>query len=457
MQREKENVVLVSIVASAGLAIAKGIVGVLTGSLAILSEAGNSLIDLGSTVMTYVAVRMSGKPADEEHHYGHDKIESVSALAQTAFLVLLSGTVGWHAVARLLSHDTHDVIANRWAFGVIIASIIIDFYRSRALRRIARKTSSAALEADALNFSSDMWSSCAVLVGLGGVWLGYWWADSAAALIVAVMVSFAAFRLGKRTIDTLTDRAPAGATRTITGIAQKVPGVVAVEQVRARAVGDKTFIDITVAVNRILPLDRVAEIKLAVEAALENEMPGVDAIVTTTPVAIDDETIVDRIMVIARNRALAVHHVTVHTLRDKLAVALDLEVDGRLSLAEAHDIADGLEAAIAGELGDNVEVETHIEPLQPGDLSGREALPERIVVVEAALRELAAADKALRNIHDVRVRETDDGEIVNFHCHVDPDMTVLDVHDKVDALERALKRHSSLIKRVIGHAEPMRT
>jgi len=455
MQREKENVVLVSIAASAGLAIAKGIVGVLTGSLAILSEAGNSLIDLGSTVMTYLAVRMSGKPADEEHHYGHDKIESVSALAQTAFLVLLSGTVSWHAVSRLLSDDAHDVIANRWAFGVIIASIIIDFYRSRALKRIAKKTSSAALEADALNFSSDMWSSCAVLVGLGGIWLGFWWADAAAALIVAVMVSYAAFRLGKRTIDTLTDRAPAGATMTITSVAQKVSGVVAVEQVRARAVGDKTFVDITVAVNRALPLDRVAEIKLAVEAALENEFPGVDAIVTTDPVAISDETIVDRVMVIARNRALAVHHVTVYSLQDKIAISLDLEVNGKLTLAKAHDIADGLEEAIAGEIGDKVEVETHIEPLQPGDASGREALPERIVAVEATLKELAAADKALRNVHDVRVRETDEGEIVNFHCHVDPDMTVQAVHEKVDALERALKVHSSLIKRVIGHAEPI--
>lgn len=455
MQREKENVVLISIAASAGLAIAKGIVGFLTGSLAIMSEAGNSLIDLGSTVLTYISVRMSGKPADEEHHYGHDKIESVSALAQTAFLILLSGTVSWHAVSRLLSHDEHHVDANIWAFGVIITSIVIDFYRSRALSRIAKRTSSAALEADALNFRSDMWSSCAVLVGLGGIWLGFWWADAAVALVVAGMVSFAAFRLGKRTIDTLTDTAPKGAAARITTIALKVPGVVAVEQVRARAVGDKTFIDITVAVNRALPLERVANIKGAVEAALENDIPGADAIVTTDPIAIDDETVVDRIMVIARNRALAVHHVTVHTIGDKLAVALDLEVDGNLSLKEAHDIADALEDTIAGELGADVEVETHIEPLQPEFARGREAPPERVTAVETTLRELAAQDKAVRNIHDVRVRETDGGEIVNFHCHVHPDMTVDQVHGKVDALERALKENSSMIKRVIGHAEPI--
>lgn len=455
MQREKEYVALTSIVASAGLTIAKGIVGFSTGSLAILSEAGHSLIDCGAAIMTYVAVRVSGKPADEEHHYGHGKVESVSALGETALLFLLSGIVIWEGVMRLVNREPHDVVANYWAFGVIIASIVIDYYRARALTRTAKATQSQALEADALHFSSDMWSSGAVLIGLVGVWFGFGWADSAAALVVAVLVCVAGWRLGHRTVLTLLDTAPKGAAETITHIVSTVPGVVAVEQVRARDAGDRTFVDVTVAVNRALPLERVAEIKAAVMTAVAANMPRTETSVTTDPVAIDDETIVDRIMVIARNRALAVHHVMVHSLRDKTAISLDLEVDGKLTLAEAHDIADALEAAIAGELGDKVEVETHIEPLQPGDLSGREAPAERLIAVETALKELAAADKALRNIHDVRVRETDDGEIVNFHCHVDPGMTVQMVHEKVDALERALKEHSSLIKRVIGHAEPI--
>lgn len=456
MQREKEYVALTSIAASAGLTIAKAIVGFSTGSLAILSEAGHSLIDCGAAIMTYAAVRVSGKPADEEHHYGHGKVESVSALGETALLFLLSGIVIWEAVMRLIDREPHGVVATYWAFGVIIASIVIDYFRARALTRTAKATHSQALEADALHFSSDMWSSGAVLFGLVGVWFGFGWADSAAALAVAILVCVAGWRLGRRTIETLTDTAPKGAAETITRIAGNVPGVVAVEQVRARDAGDRTFVDVTVAVNRALPLERVADIKSAVAAALTTSMPRTEANVTTDPIAIDDETIIDRIMVIARNRALAVHHVTVHSLQDKLAIALDLEVDGKLTLAEAHDIADGLEAAIAGELSDNVEVETHIEPLQPGDASGREALPERVLAVETALKELAANDKALRNIHDVRVRETDAGEIVNFHCHVDPDMTVQAVHEKVDALERALKEHSSLIKRAIGHAEPIR-
>jgi cation diffusion facilitator family transporter len=456
MQSEKEQVALSSIAASAGLTIAKALVGLATGSLAILSEAGHSLIDLGATVMTYIAVRISGKPADEEHHYGHGKVEAVSALAETALLFLLSGVVIWEAVKRLIEHTPHAVNANVWAFGVILVSIVVDFVRARALSRTAKKTSSPALEADALHFSSDLWSSLAVLVGLVGVHFGLQWADSAAALVVAVLVCIAGWRLGRRTIDMLTDVAPPGATANITAIAGKVPGVVAVEQVRARAVGDTTFIDLTVAVSRTLPLDRVTAIKTAVESALRDQMRGAQAVVTTAPVALDNETVLDRVMVIARNRALAVHHVTVHELRDRLAVSLDLEVNGKLTLRAAHDLADGLENAIAAELGPSVEVETHIEPLQPQEAHGREAPPERVKAVETALAELAAETRAIRNVHEVRVRETEGGEIVNFHCYVDPALSVQSVHEKVDALERALRARSPSINRVIGHAEPTR-
>jgi cation diffusion facilitator family transporter len=406
--------------------------------------------------MTYIAVRISSKPADEEHHYGHGKVEAVSALAETALLFLLSGVVIWEAVKRLVEHEAHVVEATVWAFGVIVVSIVVDFFRARALSHTAEKTSSHALEADALHFSSDLWSSLAVLIGLVGVYYGLAWADSVAALVVAVLVCIAGWRLGKRTIDALTDTAPPGAAEKITAIVARVAGVVRVGQVRARAVGEQTFIDLTVAVSRTLPLDRVSAIKDAIGNALRQQMPGAEPVVTTDPVALNNETVLDRVMVIARNRALAVHHVTVHELRDKLAVSLDLEVDGKLSLRSAHDMADGLEDAIAAELGLGVEVETHIEPLQPQDASGREAPPERVKAVSIALSELAAGSRGIRDVHDVRVRETDEGQIVNFHCRVDPQLSVQSVHENVDALERMLKQQSPSIKRVIGHAEPIR-
>src|SRR4051812_49106918 len=183
---QKERVALGSIVASGGLTVAKSIVGLASGSLAILSEAAHSLIDLAATVLTYFAVRISGKPADEEHHYGHGKVESVAALAETALLFLLSGVVMWEAVHRLLAGEGHMVEATAAAFVVIGASIIVDFFRARLLYRVADETASQALEADALHFGSDMWSSIAVLIGLAGVAMGFPWADSTAAMIVAI-------------------------------------------------------------------------------------------------------------------------------------------------------------------------------------------------------------------------------------------------------------------------------
>jgi cation diffusion facilitator family transporter len=453
MQDTKERVALTSILASGGLTVAKGAVGALTGSLAILSEAAHSLIDFGATLMTYFAVRMSGKPADEEHHYGHGKIESVAALAETALLFLLSGVVIWEAGKRLLGAPEHVVEATAAAFAVIVISVVVDFFRARLLYRVAHETASEALEADALHFGSDMWSSMAVLVGLGGVALGFQWADSAAALVVALFVCLAGWRLGRRTIDTLTDTAPAGSAQTVIQAASKARGVVAVDRVRVRPAGDKVFVEVVAAVSRTLPLDSVEAVKANVADAIRADIPRAEVVVTTAPRALDTESVQERVMVIARNRVLAVHHVTVHDIGGRLSVSLDLEVDHKLQLGAAHDIADGLEAALRDELGPDVEVETHIEPLQQ-DTAGREAPPERVRAVEITLGEIAAESGMIRDIHNVRVRETDDGEIVNFHCLVDPAQTVQAVHEKVDEVERALRRRSPSIKRVIGHAEP---
>jgi cation diffusion facilitator family transporter len=454
MQEQKERVALTSIAASGALTLAKAIVGALSGSLALVSEAGHSALDFAATVMTYFAVRISGKPADEEHHYGHGKVESVAALIETGLLFVLSGFVIWEAVKRLLGDTGHLVEASIWAFAVIIASIVVDFFRARLLYRVAKETVSEALEADALHFGSDMWSSIAVLAGLGGVALGFSWADSAAAIVVAVFIIIAGWRLGRRTIETLTDTAPAGAADRITAAARRVPGVVAIERVRARAVGATLFVDLVVAVSRTLPLDRVAAIRAAVARAIKTEMPQAEVDVTTEPRALSDETVLERVMVIARNQALAVHHVTVQAVGGRLSVSLDLEVDGSLPLGRAHAIADALEAAVREELGTEVEVETHIEPLQTRGLAGRDAPAERIAAVRAALAEATRTIAFVGEIHDVRVRETTEGEIVNFHCRVDPMLTVQDVHEKVDEVERALRRKFPTIKRVIGHAEP---
>jgi cation diffusion facilitator family transporter len=451
---DKERVALGSVGASAALTIGKGIIGLSTGSLAILSEAAHSLIDLAATLMTYFAVRIADKPADAVHHYGHGKVENLSALAETALLFVLSGVVAWEAVQRLLGGSGHVVEATPAAFAIILASIAVDFFRARALSRAARDTSSQALEADALHFSSDMASSAAVLIGLLGIRSGYGWADSAAALVVALFVCLAGWRLGRRTIDTLTDAAPEGVAERMSAIARQVRNVVSVERVRAREVGPTIFGDLEVGASRTLPLDRVAALKSDIIKAVTAALPRAQISVSVVPRALDSETVMERVMVIARNRAVAVHHVTVQAIGDRLSISLDLEIDGELSFAAAHDIADSLEAAIREEFGPTVEVETHLEPMQMTGLAGHDAPAAHIAAIEAALVDLANASGMLRNVHDVRVRDTDAGEVVNFHCDVDPASTVAVVHELVDGVERGLRRRFPEVRRVIGHAEP---
>jgi cation diffusion facilitator family transporter len=455
MQDVKERVALGSVAVSAGLTLAKAVVGLASGSLAILSEAAHSLIDLAATSMTFFAIRISGKPADAEHHYGHGKVESVAALIETGLLFVLSVVVIVEAVRRLVGAREQAVAATAAAFVVIALSIAVDFFRSRLLYRVAAETASEALEADGLHFRSDMWSSFAVLIGLAGVALGFPWADSAAAIVVAVFVCLAGFRLGRRTVDTLTDTAPEGVAERVAALGRRVPGVVAIERVRARPVGPTLFVDVAVAISRTLPIDRATAIKDEVARAIRAELPNAETTITTNPRALSDETVLERIMVIARNRALAVHHVTVHSIGDRLAVSLDLEVDGSLGFNAAHEVASGLEQAVRAELGPEVEVETHIEPMQTDGLSGRDMPGERIAAVRAALIDLAGQIGLVGEVHDVRVRETVDGEIVNFHCRVDPALTVEEVHEKVDEVERGLRRLWPSIKRVIGHAEPI--
>jgi len=453
---DKEKAALASIAASAALTVAKAAIGLLTGSLAILSEAGHSLLDLSATVLTYFAVRISGKPADAEHQYGHGKVESVTALAETALLFLLTAIVVWEALHRLLGARTHAVEATIAAFVVVGGSIGVDFFRARTLRRVAEQTSSEALQADALHFSSDMWSSVAVLIGLCGVALGYAWADASAALVVAIFICVAGWRLGRRTIDTLTDTAPEGVSERIAWITHHMPGVVNVERVRARPVGPALFVDLGVGVSRTLPQDRVSTIKDRLTRAIRAEIPQAEVTITTEPRALDDETVRERVMMTARNIGIAIHHVAVQTVSGRLSVSADLEVDGTLPLNAAHEVASRLEEALRDELGPDVEVETHIEPLPADVLAGHDASAARIMQVRELLTLLAAEIPGLGEVHDVRVRETADGEIVNFHCRVDPALSVRAVHDLVDGIEHGLRERFPAIQRVIGHAEPRR-
>ena len=451
----KTNVAAISIFASAGMAAAKFAVGIAIGSLALISEALHSSVDVVATVITWLVVRVSDQPADEEHHYGHGKFESLSALFVIALLYVLAGGIlveSWSRLREGAAPPTLSAIP----FVVLVIDIAVNFWRARALHRTARATRSQALAADALHFASDVLGSIAVIIGLVLTGLGYAWGDSAAAIAVAVMISILGLRLGRSTIETLLDRAPEGACgkghrrdprgarrgrrRARCGFAWSGRRISSTPSPRCRAPTRST------ASRR----SRRPRRKRSREA-----LGDADLTFTAVPVARDNESVRERIMVIARNSGLAVHHVTVHDLGGKLTVSIDLEVDGDMELAAAHDIAHVLERSIREDFGEDVEVDTHIEPLEPELPHGTDAAPERVETIKAALSRFAG-NGAIHDIHNVRVRDTDAGEIVNFHCRAAPSMSVIKVHENVDEIERALRRAFPTIKRVISHAEPPR-
>jgi len=448
----KSRVAAISIFASTGMAAAKFVVGIAIGSLALISEALHSSVDVVATVITWLVVRVSDRPADHEHHYGHGKFESLSALGVIAMLYVLAGGILVESYSRLREGAPPPTIS-AIPFIVLLIDIAVNFWRARALHRTARNTKSQALAADALHFASDVLGSVAVMIGLGLSGLGYAWGDAVAAIGVAVVIALLGLRLARSTVETLLDRAPEGASEKAIAAIRAVPGVVDVERLRMRMVGSTHFVDAIVQVPRTYPIDRVEEIKRKAQAAVSKVLDDADLTFTAVPVARNNESIRERIMVIARNSGLAIHHVTVHDLGGKLTVSIDLEVDADMALNQAHDIAQELERNIRDEFGEDVEVDTHIEPLEPELPLGADAAPDRVDAIKTALSRFAA-DGAIHDIHSVRVRNTDAGEIVNFHCRAAPSMSVIKVHQNVDAIERALRRAFPTVKRVISHAEP---
>ncbi len=450
----KSQVAAISVLASAAMAATKIAVGVIIGSLALISEGLHSSIDLLATIVTWFVVRFSDRPADKEHHYGHGKIESLSALGVIAMLYILAGGIVVTAYNHLREGATPPKLSVV-PFAVLLIDIGVNLWRARALHRAAQATRSQALAADALHFASDVLGSFAVIIGLGLSALGYAWGDAAAAIAVAVVIASLGLRLARSTVETLLDRAPEGASEKARAAITSVPGVVDVGRLRVRMVGPTHFIDADVKVPRTYPIDRIDNIKRDAQSAVGKTLGDADLTFTAIPVARDNESVRERVMVIARNSGLAIHHVTIHDVGGRLTVSIDLEVDGNLQLRKAHDIAHGLEQQIRDDFGADVEVDTHIEPLEPERPIGVDVPEARVAEVKAALSRIAE-NSAIHDIHNVRVRDTNAGEIVNFHCRAPPTMSVARVHESVDDIERALRRAFPAVKRVISHAEPTR-
>jgi cation diffusion facilitator family transporter len=288
---EKQRAALTSVAAAITLTVFKLAVGIMTNSLGILSEAAHSGLDLLAALMTYLAVRVSDKPADEQHLYGHGKIENLSALFETLLLLATSGWIIWEAVERLF-YKPSVVDASTWAFLVMLISIVVDISRSRMLYRAAEKFKSQALEADALHFSTDIWSSMVVIVGLVGVLIGGKFptlkflhnADAIAALGVAIIVAWVSLQLGKRTVQALLDGAPLGLMDKIKVCVENVPGVTDCHNIRVRSSGPRYFVDVHVLLDGKQTLDEAHRLTDHIESCIRELMPGSDITVHPEPI-----------------------------------------------------------------------------------------------------------------------------------------------------------------------------
>jgi cation diffusion facilitator family transporter len=453
----KQSVALSSVFASAGLTAAKLVVGLLTGSLGVLSEAAHSLLDFGAAGITWAAVRHSDKPADDDHQWGHGKIEAISALSETALLFVTAFWIGREAVVRLFFHEGHDVRVTWYAIAVVVASILVDFTRSRALMKVAKATRSQALEADALHFSSDILSSAAVLLGLAGVVAGYPQADAVAALAVALVVVKAGWDLGKRTVDVLVDAAPSGVSESITAILQDVPAIARVDRVRARLAGSTVVADAQVCVVPGTPIEHAAAICDAAREAVIAKHPEVDITIRAGALPLDQVSIAETVRHVAAKMGYGVHDVSVYTTHaaaDLTHVGFDVELDGATTLREAHERADQLERAVAAQLGDGVIVRSHLDPKRPGPIDAGILSRERERELSERIRTAAAQEPLCRSTGDVAVQEGDDGLAISISCTFDPALSLDTVHGATWSIEQFIRRAVPEAGRVIVHAEP---
>ena len=460
--REKKRAALLSVGSAALLVSLKTFLVVKTGSLGVLSEALHSGLDLVAAIITLLSVRMSDRPADETHPYGHGKFENFSAFVETGLLALTALYIIYEAFDRLFFRNVH-IQPSVTAVVVLLIALSVDVTRARALGHAARKYSSEALEADALHFSTDVWSTTVVIAGIGLVWAGETWnlswliyADALAALAVAGVILWVGSQLGRRTVDALLDAAPKGLQQEIARAVARTDGVLDVERVRVRRAGNRYFVDATVSAARTASLEQVHTLSDAIEKRIGEIVPS-DVMVHVEPRAPQGEHLFEAIRAVAQRMGLAIHDVHASQQDGRLFIELHLEVDENLTLREAHRQASELEDKILELRGGAAEVNIHIEPLGRHIATPDAGLGEMKQLakdIEDFVNRLPAEFDELVNCHDVRVRQVEHHILVSCHCTMRSELPITEVHDVTAALEDRVKEKFQQIYRVTIHPEP---
>ncbi len=459
MQREKKAVALNSILAAVFITVMKVVVGIATGSLGILSEAAHSGLDLVAAAVTYFSVRVSDKPADAEHQYGHGKIESFSAFVETGLLLLTCVWIVYEAGKRLFFHSV-DIEPTLWAFVVMAISIVVDFWRSRRLRHIADKYDSQALQADALHFGTDIWSSSVVILGLALVlagrkydmpWLAK--ADPIAALFVACIVVYVSSRLALQTVDTLLDAAPTGVRSRIIEEVYRVDGVLEVDRVRIRRSGSRYFADVSIAMSRNVTFQKSEQVANEVSSRIRALLPEADVVVNAVARASRQESLFDQVRAVATRNNLNVHDISVQDIAGKLHVEQHVELDERLSLKQAHDRVTRLEAEMKHDVPEISSILTHIES-EPATIETGDGLV-KVPSFEERLQAVTEGFPEVVDMHDLMFKRVGGRLYLSLHITMQDDLPLSRVHDIQTAVEGRFRQEVPELFRVLIHPEPI--
>jgi divalent metal cation (Fe/Co/Zn/Cd) transporter len=358
-------------------------------------------------------------------------------------------------------HKSMELHHSVWPILVVLTSIAVDFWRSRKLRAVAERTGSAALATDAFHFASDIWSSLAVLGGLGISWLGsiygieaLRYADPLAAVAVSLLILRLTVRLGREAVDVLLDQIPAETRQQILTEVESVPGVLAVEQARVRRAGTSYFADLTLALPRRFTFEHTGELVQAATTAVHRALPEADVVIHTVPRQARAESIFDRVRAVAARNNVSVHELSVQSHRGRLRVEQHLELDETLSLLAAHDFVTSMEAEILREVPEIDGILTHIES-EPATIEQPEEMVEEDRKIEHALLATAALIKEIVDVHEIQVGRTGEHIYLSCHCTLPDDLTMHRVHEVITALEDRFKLDCPEVYRVNIHPEPV--
>jgi cation diffusion facilitator family transporter len=460
MRAEKRGVALNSVLAAVGITGLKLVVGISTGSLGILSEAAHSGLDLIAAVITFFSVRVSDKPADADHQYGHGKVENFSAFIETGLLLLTCVWIVYEAIKRLFFRHV-EIEPSVAAFAVMFFSIATDFWRSRALRRVALKYDSQALQADALHFSTDIWSSSVVILGLALVTLGHpnWlnlpWlrdADPIAALMVAAVVVYVSWRLARQTVDALLDAGPPGIRAQIMEQVEALDGVLSVDRARIRRAGNHYFADLSIALRRNLTFQRSERVVAAATEVVHRILPDADVMVHPVPREAGGENVFDRIRGVAARNNFNIHDVSVQDVGGRLHVEQHLELDERMTLKDAHDTVTLLEGEIRESVPEVSSILTHIES-EPATIETTDAIMVDLSM-ENRLKKIVSQFPEIIDAHEFTFKKVGDRLYLSCHCTMPDSLPLSRVHDVSTALEIRFKQAAPELFKVLIHTEP---